>query len=196
MADEPFEPYQTANVVLPEMTSAQFCSAVNTRVILSAVKQIVEEESPICFDQIVARLTGSCGIKRMTPNVKEKVDYVLKMGKFPSTIQNITLNKDPENDVAFYWKDAEDAHKIPARFRVGELHATQVTTNEAARAAIYVCKTQYGLPREALITEAGKAMGFKVASGYAKLLIDQAIDLAIDMGELTEHGFNVRYKCE
>lgn len=162
-----------------------------------AVSQIVEYEAPVCFEQIVARLKDAYGIERASPRFKDKIRYVLERNKTPYTIQNCTLSKDPANDVIFYWKNSEDATRICNTFRTQSdivRSGLEISVNEAARACSYVCKTQFGMPREDLISEAGKAIGFKVTSGHAKLLLNAAVDFAISRGELVEYGFKVRYK--
>ncbi|GEM_PF-5075112 len=60
-----------------------------------------------------------------------------------------------------------------------------VAIEEAAAAAIYTCRSQFGMPRDALVFEAGKALGFKISTPTAKLLIESAIDMAEQQDELT-----------
>ena len=62
----------------------------------------------------------------------------------------------------------------------------EIPVEEAACAVVTVCRAQYGLPREALLTEAGRALGFTVVSPAVKNLCEQAADLAINAGLLTE----------
>lgn len=196
MADQPYTDYTEGFCGLVKLTGTEFVDPRNTDKIAAAVNKIVETESPVCFDLIVKRLTDQCGIERVTKQIREKVGYVLKRNKTPYTLQNLTLNKDPDDDVFFYWNDASGAQRICDTFRVNSSFVRsgkEVSVNEAARACCYVCRTQYGLPREDLISEASKAMGFKAASGNVKLLMNEAVDFAIDRGELTENGFKVTY---
>ena len=87
------------------LTAAQFVDPINIDVLKQAVKAIVEAEAPVCVEVLTDRLCEACGIKRKTPPVKERIDYLLKLLKYPVTIQNITLNKAPDCDRGFIWKD-------------------------------------------------------------------------------------------
>jgi hypothetical protein len=133
-------------------------------------------------------------IKRKTSQVKERCYYICKELKLGQSVQNITAKKsggfsDPDYEKLFLYKSQEDAGRITETFRVHEdkdalREAKDIPVEEAARAAIYTARTQMGMPYEDLIVESGKAMGLPMSTPTAKALFAQAIDLAVERGEL------------
>lgn len=151
------------------------------------MKSVVDTEAPLSVDLLTDRLCEACGIKRKTPPVKERMDYLIKLLKYSVTIQNITLNKAPDCDRQFIWKDSTSPWRIPETYRCdSDRDADQVPIEEAACAAIFLARTQFGMPRDALIRETGKVLGFKTSTPKVKDLCDSAITYAIELGELTE----------
>ena len=121
------------------------------------------------------------------------MEHLLKRLKHPVTLQNITRNKAPECDKNFVWKDPSAPWRIPETYRCGsDRDADQVPIEEAACAAIFLARTQFGMPRDALIRETGKALGFKTNSQKVKDLCDSAITYAIELGELTESDHMIK----
>lgn len=142
------------------------------------------------MEVLTDRLCDACGIKRKTPPVKERIEYLIKLLKYPVTMQNITLNKAHDYDRRFIWKDQTAPWKIMSTFRTAEegdkpREPEEVPMEEAACAAIWLARTQFGMPRDSLIYETGKALGFKTSTPTVKLMSDNAIDYAAGLGELT-----------
>ena len=183
-------PYKTADITLPQLTPAQFADEMNISELTKAARQIIAAEAPLTTELFAQRLCDACGITRKTAAVKNRVDYILKALKNTVTLQNITLCRASENDRQFIWKEPQDAWHIMSYYRVpGEgmkvRKADDIPVEEAACAAIAVCRAQFGMPRDALVTETGRALGFSVVAPMVKLLCEQAIDLAIERGQLT-----------
>lgn len=190
IADAPV-PYQVWPCALSEMTSEEFRNALNTQMLSQAVLEIVEQEAPISFDMLVDRLCNAFGIKRKSPQIIERCEYLVKYSKIHKTAQNLALQPTPETKKIFLWRRAGDENGIQEHFRQpaeGEKprDAQDITLQEAARAAIYVCKTQYGMPREELVKQTAYALGFKTSGGWASLLATAGIDYAVHEGELSE----------
>ena len=183
--------YKTAELTLPVLTAAQFADAQNISLLTDAVRKVINTEAPISTELLLQRLCDACGNTRKTAAVKDRVDYILKSLKYNVTLQNNTLNKDPKCDRHFIWKEPGEAWRVMETYRVSEegtppRKADEIPVEEAACAVVTVCRAQYGLPREALLTEAGRALGFTVVSPAVKNLCEQAADLAINAGLLTE----------
>ena len=184
---------------MPVLTAAQFVDPINIDVLKQAVKAIVEAEAPVCVEVLTDRLCEACGIKRKTPPVKERIDYLYATeksymdedefkGQFAGRIvDRFTLNKAPDCDRGFIWKDTRAPWRIAETFRCdGDREADQVPVEEAACAAIWLARTQFGMPRDALVSETGKALGFKTSTPKVKLMCENAIEYAVGLGELTE----------
>ncbi len=176
------------------MTSAEFRDARNTPQLAQAVSEIIELEAPVSFDVLTDRLTKACGITRKSPQITDRCKYLVKYAKqnygICVTAQNLSLHPTDDTKKYFLWRKEGDHDGIPEHYRVpaeGEKprDAQDITFQEAARCAVYVCKTQYGMPRETLVKETAHALGFKNAGGWADLLCNAAIDYALHTGELS-----------
>ncbi len=188
-SDAPMIPYKAADIALPALTAAQFADPEHISVLQDAVKIIVNTEAPVCVDVITDRLCEACGIKRRTEAVHSRVDYLIRSLKYPVTVQNITPGKDREYDRYIVWKDIKDAKRITKAFREGGVRkADAVPVEEAACAAVYLARSQYGMPREDLVIETCRALGFGRADRTVKFLGEEAVDHAIGSGELSEHN--------
>ena len=176
---------------LGEMTSAEFRDARNTPMLTEAVRQIVEIEAPISFDVLVDRLCKACGITRKTPVIVERCDYLVKNARIYKTAQNLSAHPTPDTKKIFLWHYEGEEDGIPEHYRVpaeGDKprDAQDITFQEAARCAIYVCKTQFGMPREDLIRQTSHALGFKNSGGWVGNLSEAAVNFAVSRGELSE----------
>lgn len=186
-------PYVKADICLPPLTGKDFCDPKNLGMIESAAKTIIETEAPICFDLFVDRLTEACGIKRKTAPVKERCEYIIKRFRYPVSSVNLTNHmedgySDPEYSRLFIYKNDDDIGRIMSSYRTGSKDdmrdPTHIPLEEAACAAVYLAKTQYGMPFDDLVFETGKALGFPLSSPTVKLMASKAIDLAVEKGAL------------
>lgn len=171
------------------MTNKEFCDPINISALTEACKTIVETESPICFDVLVERLTEACGITRKTADVKERCEYLVKALHYPTTMLNLAADEAPNYDKVFVWKNAEFIGSVLPYYRIPEKpedmrDCREITLEEAARAAIYLARSQFGMPIDNLIEETGRALGFKANIPTVKSLCSRAIDHAIETGEL------------
>ncbi len=184
-------PYMFWDGNLGEMTSAEFRDARNTPMLTEAVRQIVEIEAPISFDVLVDRLSKACGITRKNPVIVERCDYLVKNARIYKTAQNLSEHPTPDTKKIFLWHYEGEEDGIPEHYRVpaeGDKprDAQDITFQEAARCAIYVCKTQFGMPREDLIRQTSHALGFKNSGGWVGNLSEAAVNFAVSRGELSE----------
>ncbi|MBR1798105.1 MAG: DUF3320 domain-containing protein [Clostridiales bacterium] len=176
---------------MPPFTAAEFTDPVNLSVLEGAAKALIEAEAPIGLNTFTDRLCEACGIKRKTEPIRKRCEYLYKRFGFPVTIQNISAGKSPDWDRIIIWKSTSEVGKLLPYYRVPEVPSDlrdpqEVPVQEAACAAVYIAKSQYGMPRDALIIETGRALGFPTSTPTVKLLCAAAIDLAIAEGELSE----------
>ena len=161
--------YQTADIKPRQMTAAEFCDARNTKYLQESVVAIVERESPVSSDQLAKELIVSAGISKMTPKLRDRCAYLVKSieknAKLQYTAQKLDLaSEDDDSEVIFLWKDCTEIGKVMDYYRVpaqGEKprKAADIPVQEAACAANYLAKSQYGMPYESLIVETCKALG-------------------------------------
>ena len=185
----PSSNYVKAAVSLPALSSKDFCDPANIGLLTAACKTVVETESPICFDVLVERLTGACGITRKTAPVKDRCEYLVKALHYPTTKLNLAMDESADYDRVFVWKDAEFIGSVLPEYRVpaaGEdmRDCREITLEEASCAACYVARSQFGMPIDNLIEETGRALGFRTNTPMVKILCDKAVRHAIGIGEL------------
>lgn len=194
VTSDPGIPYVRKEITLPPMTGREFADEKNIGMLETAAKAIIETEAPICFDVLVDRLTEACGITRKTAPVRERCEYIIRRFRFPVSKLNITNNpntgySDPNYDRLFIWTDADKVGRITDNYRrTDRSEPTYVPLEEAACAAVYLARSQFGMPMDSLIVETGKALGFKMSTPTVKILCKRAIEFAIGKGELTYNG--------
>ena len=160
--------YKPAAVSIKQMTAAEFCDPLKTKELQQNVIAIVDQESPISSDALAKELITLAGIAKMTPKLRERCSYLIKSiekdVKLHYTSQKLDLASDEDDEVIFLWKDGSEIGKVMDFYRVPAKgtkarKAVDIPVQEAACAANYLARSQYGMPYESLITETCKAMG-------------------------------------
>ncbi len=180
-----------------QMSEGEFCFKSNetTEYLKQKILEIVEQQAPVSSEEITKELVSAVGLSKVTPALRERCAYLIK--SVQSKTQPRTQKLDPSSDdeeTLFLWNKDDDVSKVMNYYRVpaeGEKprKASNIAVEEAACAANYLARSQYGMPYEALIVETGKTLGFsrvpKDADAYrlGKLAVDYCINhglLAMD----------------
>ena len=162
--------YQAASIKPRLMSAAEFCDPMNTKYLQSSVVAIVDQESPVSSDVLAKELISLAGLTKMTPKLRDRCSYLVKSIEKSSGLRYTTQRLDPaaedeDAEVIFLWKEGTEIGKVMDFFRVpaeGEKprKASDIPVQEAACAAHYLAKSQYGMPYGNLIVETCKALGF------------------------------------
>ena len=147
----------------------------------TVVAEVVKQETPVHPDVVLERVKNACGNPRATQNVKTNFDAGVAQALRE---QRIALGADGflrSDDTAL------------TTFRIGDgetLRAIEhIPEEEIAMAAIYAAQQQFGMPKEALITETAKALGYaKKPNAEGAVRISKVIDNALDSGKLRLSG--------
>lgn len=163
--------YKTANVSLERMNAIDFCdNAFNTKKLIDAFNDIVNQESPVSFEQVSKELIAMVGIAKLTPKIRARCKDLLM--RTESNIISVSQKLDPASEEAdesiILWKENSEIGKVMDYYRVpaeGEKprKACDIPVQEAACAAKYLAVSQYGMPYENLIVETAKALGLSRA---------------------------------
>ena len=163
--------YQTAELSLEAMDASGFCdNAFNTKKLIDALVNLVEQESPVSFELLSKELVSAVGINKMTPKLRARCKDLLL--RADTRIRTISQKLDPasegDDEVIILWKDDAEIGKVMDYYRVpaeGEKarKACDIPVQEAACAARYLAVSQYGMPYESLIVETAKALGLSRA---------------------------------
>ena len=179
------------------MTTETFCDPLYTKALTELVVKIVQAESPVSSDVIASEMLEMLGIGKSTAKLKTRCDYLVKNARLPFTIQELDGDETREG-TKILWADRESSNGICPFYRVPAIggkprKATDIAVQEAARAVIDVAEDQLGLPRDSLITEAAKALGFSRTASNTDCykLCGQAVDYAFGQGALKvdDNGF-------
>ena len=166
--DCPETVYKASTVKMKQMTAAEFCDPLNTKNLQAGVIAIVDQESPISSEALAKELIASAGISKMTPKLRDRCSYLVKSIEksvnLRYTTQKLDLSSEEDDEVIFLWKDGSEIGKVMEFYRRpadGEKarKATDIPVQEAACAANYLARSQYGMPYESLIVETAKALG-------------------------------------
>jgi len=177
------------------MSPETFCDPLYTKALAELAVRIVQAESPISFELLSAEMLEMLGITKSSAKLKARCDYLIRFTKLPFTTQML----DGEDEgTRIYWADKESYIGILPFYRVPVLggkprKASDIAVQEAARAVIDTAEAQFGLPRESLITETAKALGFTRTASNTDCykLCDQAVDYAFrqDALNVDDNGF-------
>ena len=162
--------YQAASIKPRTMSAAEFCDAMNTKFLQANVVAIVEQESPVSSDVLAKELITLAGLNKMTPKLRDRCAYLVKSIERSANLRYTTQRLDPASEdedaeVIFLWKEGTEIGKVMDFYRIpaeGEKprKASDIPVQEAACAAHYLAKSQYGMPYGNLIVETCKALGF------------------------------------
>ncbi|MFM8593377.1 MAG: DUF3320 domain-containing protein [Chloroflexota bacterium] len=147
----------------------------------TVVAEVVKQETPVHPDVVFERVKDACGNPRATQNVKTNFDAGVAQALRE---QGIALGADG------FLRSGDTALTT---FRIGDgetLRAIEhIPEEEIAMAAIYAAQQQFGMPKEALITETAKALGYsKKPNAEGAVRISMVIDNALDRGKLRQSG--------
>ena len=147
--------------------------------LINTLAKIIEHEAPIMTELALRRLAEGFGVTRATQRFRERFEEILS-----NTIgQNLALR---QADVL--WHPSQE----PGTYRTLRTGSDRDNTQrdiedipliERVNACVHVLDNQFGLPREDLIREAGKLMGFSRATARVSERIDQAVQVLLDRGE-------------
>lgn len=183
------------DVPLKPMPPETFCDPLYTKALTELVVRIVQAESPISFELISSEMLELLGITKNSAKLKARCDYLVKNSRLPFTTQSLDVE---DEGTRIFWADKDSANGICPFYRVPALgvkprKASDIAVQEAARAVIDTAEAQYGLPRESLITETAKVLGFARTASNTDCykLCDQAVDYAFthDALNVDDNGF-------
>ena len=178
------------------MTPESFCDPLYTKALTELVNRIVQAEAPISFNRLASETLELLGITKSSAKLKSRCDYLIRNTRLPVSTQN--LDGDDSESTRFFWNEQETIYSVCPFYRVpgiGEKprKASDIAVQEAARAVIDVAEAQFGLPRESLITETAKALGFSRTASNTDCykLCEKAVDFAFNKDALSidDNGF-------
>ncbi len=179
------------------MTAEVFCDPLYTKALTELVIKIVQAESPVSFDVVSAEMLEMLGITKNSAKLKARCDYLVRNSRLPFTLQNLDGEDDTEA-TRILWADQDSTYGICPFYRVPVIggkprKASDIAVQEAARTVIDIAEEQLGLPKQSLITETAKALGFARTASTTDCykLCEKAVDYAFNQDALSvdDNGF-------
>jgi hypothetical protein len=169
----PSIPISADEYVLPEYTSR----------IADRFRLTLRREAPISEALLIRRVLQSCGIARAGSRVQARSTEIL---------QSMGVKYTEWAGQRFYWNDDQEPSAYRGFRATGEGHhrrdAKDVSTEEAANAVCTVLEEQIGLPREDLIRETAKKLGYTRSGPLVAETAERGIHHAEHTGRIAWDG--------
>ncbi len=166
--------YQAASLLNQTLTPEEFLLPQHTRKIQSLILRILDAEAPITEALLTRRLMQCFGISRAGSRLQARTSELLStMGIFYTT----------QNKQKVYWKEGQTPDSY-LRFRSTGIEenkrdAKDIPVHETSNAVCAVLEEQIGLPREDLIRETAKLLGYTRMGNFVVAAMSDGIDYAM-----------------
>lgn len=171
--------YQAAFLPNQTLTPEEFLLPQHTRQIQSLILRILDAEAPITEALLTRRLMQSFGISRAGSRLQARTFELLSIMGIFYTIQN---------KQKVYWKEGQTPDSY-LRFRSTGIEenkrdAKDIPFHETANAACTVLEEQIGLPREDLIRETAKLLGYVRMGNFVVAAMSDGINYAMTQNRI------------
>lgn len=158
-------------------------SSKHRRELFDDILSIVNLESPIHFQALCIRVREIYDLQRAGARIQEIIQGILEAPDY----RRFFLRRED-----FIWKSV--GHKVePRATKPGEKPRPieWVAIEELAAAAEWLLKAEFGMPRDSLIRETARLMGYERAGINVQDRINEAIDFLLREGKVSESGSQI-----
>ncbi len=150
----------------------------------AVIGMVVKTETPVHPEVVLDRVKDACGKPRATANVRSNFEAGVQQAMHE---HGVVLGEDG----FLRW-----GTQSLATFRIGEgatlRPVDQIPAEEITMAAVWTVEQQFGMPKEALVVETAKTLGYtKKPNAESVVRISTIIDDALDRGVLRQSGNQV-----
>jgi very-short-patch-repair endonuclease len=178
LVNQAAQPYEIARLKAQPASSADtFLLAANKATIVGQLKTVIAAEAPISRNLLARRVLLAWNITRSGTRLNAYLDSLLAF---------VPVRQVTHGEQVFIWKEGEQPSRYPV-FRVA--HSEQqrrdpadLPPEELANAVKHVLRHQVSLPRESLVKETARAMGYTRPGTALEAVIEQAIDAVVRQG--------------
>jgi len=156
--------------------------------LVSLIKAIAEKEGPIHFDLLCQRVAAGYRMSRVGESIEKIVRSAVKEAALDKTI---TLKHE------FVWNGSYDPDGlIPRRPPAnGDPRKVElVPIEEMAAAVVWILKKDRGVPRDSLVTNVARVMGYDRTGHKVEDRIDKALSLLLEKDRIVPHGEQLTLK--
>ncbi|SEU27784.1 DUF3320 domain-containing protein [Paenibacillus sp. NFR01] len=169
--------YKPYIVPLAGLQAEEFYSGQHTLTLCRQVTDTIEYEGPISRQQLCKRVLQAWGISRTGSRIEKRFDEVFAKLKLATT---------KREKAVFFWPTSISPNSY-TEFRVAfteneRRNAEDLPPEEIANAIKHVLSSQISLPKEDLLKETVKQLGYQRSGTSLDKAIRSGIQLAIDRG--------------
>ncbi|MDD6034122.1 MAG: DUF3320 domain-containing protein [Oscillospiraceae bacterium] len=173
--------YQAAALPETPMDTDTWLLPQTAPLIMKAVEAVLKAEAPICEGLLFRRVLQSFGIGRAGARIQGRMAQLLQRMDIPFTC---------EGGQKTYWAKGQ-APEAYEGFRTAgsgdsRREARDLPPRETANAVCALLKEQIGLPREDLIRETARLLGYARSGSLVTAAIASGIDFALQQGRICQ----------
>ena len=174
--------YQVCELdIVLSSSSEDFLQFSNAQKIKDQIGQVLETEAPIVRNLLAKRVLTAWGISKLGTRINAHFERILAECEIKQTGEN--------GDIVF-WNSTLDP-TIYQGYRVATINgqkrnAEDIPAEEIANGIKEILSNQISLPKEDLIREASKLLGFARTGVQVELAMKKGIEMALDKGYIKE----------
>lgn len=163
-------------VVNKKFSAKGFYSYYSSYTIEKHLIEIIHHESPIHREEAAKRVIGYWGMKALGIRLKTRVFQIAK---------NCDSSKKFKIKGDFYWSNNMSIPKIRSRNIKGiDKDIEKICLEEIGEAGVYILSKEYGIPKDNLIIQISKVLGYSRVLENTSSRISEAIDSYIKKGKM------------
>ncbi|SDT08711.1 AAA domain-containing protein [Paenibacillaceae bacterium GAS479] len=171
------EEYRLYTVPLTGLSSEEFYFTNHTLTLCKQITDTIEHEGPISRQQLYKRVLQAWGISRTGSRIERRFDEVFA---------KLQLTKTEHDQVVFFWPKSQNPQTYAA-FRISSQeserrNAEDLPPEEISNAVKHVLSSQISLPREDLIKETAKLLGYQRSGSTLDKVVRNGVEIAINRG--------------
>lgn len=167
-------PYIATKFPSENMTPEEFCLPESTPKVLQRIQSLIEVEAPISRVYLLKRILQSYGISRAGARLERRFDELLR---------KVDLIITGGEKIKFIWKSGS----VPGSYAVFRIpgndterrNPEDIAPEEIAVAVKYVLESQISMPKQELVKETSKVLGFLRTGPAIEAAMSSGIDMAI-----------------
>ena len=175
--------YHAAKLTPTTLTAEEFVQGTQLPELYRRIRAVLDTEAPISEALLIRRVVQSCGITRSGSRIQSHMASVLA---------SLQLRETSQGGQRFFWAEGQEPEQYAAVRANSEgddkRDARDVSVQEAANAVACALSEQVSLPREDLVREAAKLLGFTRTGSNVTAIFDAAVDYAADLDRLSANA--------
>ena len=184
-----FSEYTMAALPIDKMSTAEFASSTNSKLIQERILQLMQAEAPIQKELLIRRMLKSFGVSR-TKTVSDTIEKALKAVKVKSTKQS---------GIAYLWLRDQDSNTYRT-IRGGDgskksRGVTEICQQEIKNAVCYVLQEKGAMDKVSIMKETARVLGYNRMTDAISSAIETGIKYAKKTGEIKTDS-NKNYTLE